>query len=67
MVDKCCLNVLVPESSGFDPTTFFGSPGRGQDEQPSIDAVPRRKVLHFGMIRDLALIDQSSYSFSGVS
>lgn len=67
MIDKCCVNVLVPESSEFNLTSFFGSPGRGQNEQPSIDAVPRRKVLHFGMIRDLSLIDQSSYSFSGVS
>jgi len=67
IVDKCSLNVLVPESSRFDPTTFFGSPGQGQDEQPSIDAVPRRKVLHFGTIRDLALINHLSYSFPGVT
>ena len=68
IVESCSLNVLVPETFNFDPASFFvanGSQGHGDDNQLSISAVPRRKVLYFGMIRGSELIDQSSYSFLG--
>lgn len=67
IIESSSIGVLVPEDSDFNPAAYFnGSGSEEKDIQSKLSAVTRRSALHFGMLRHLQTLVQSSYSFLGL-